>query len=104
MMRFWDGGFSDRFDRFGNMQVHWGAMIFFGLVFVAAIVVGILLLVKLARRHSKVSGANSMPPAGTPAPRLTPDTTRALEILNERLVKGEIGDEEYDRIKSKLKE
>lgn len=104
MMRFFDGRFSDRFDRLGNMGGGWILMAVFGLVILAAVVIGVLLLVKLAKRHPTYTGITTMPPAGGAAPRLTPDNARALEILNERLAKGEVNDEEYERIKGKLKE
>jgi uncharacterized membrane protein len=85
------------------MPVKMGLMVFFGLLFIALVVVGIVLLVKLASRHSTPVNSGMMPPNAGSAYRVNADNARAMEILNERLAKGEIGEEEFDRIKAKLK-
>ena len=96
MMRYWDGRFFDRFDGFGNLPIHWGVMVFFGLLLLAALVVGVILLARLAGRNHASSGSPAFP-------RPAPDSARALEILNERLARGEVNEEEYERIKARLK-
>jgi uncharacterized membrane protein len=104
MMGFWYGRFADNADRFRDMPVRFGLMALCGLVFVATVVVVIVLLVKMGKRHSVAYRASMMNAAGNTAPKLAPDTLKALEILNERLAKGEVAEEEYERIKAKIRE
>src|SRR5512137_3027742 len=103
MMGLWDNRFTDHFDRVRDfMPVRMGLMVFFGLMFIALVVVGIILLVKLAKRHSPAAGSGMVTPNTGSTYRMAADNARAMEILNERLAKGEVSEEEYDRIKAKL--
>lgn len=96
-MGIWDNRFTENFERMRDfMPMKIGLMVFVGLLFIGMVVVGIVLLVKLASRST------STPNTGN-AYRVHSDNARAMEILSERLAKGEIGEEEYDRIKAKLK-
>ena len=104
MMGIWDSRFAENFDRMRDFSpLKMGLMVFFGFLFIALVVVGIVLLVKLASRNATPSSQGMMPPNNNSAYRISADNARAMELLNERLAKGEIGEEEYDRIKAKLK-
>jgi putative membrane protein len=69
---------------------------FFGggmfMIITTVIIIGLIifLLVQLSRNRNL---------AGT---FLNPGSENALEILNKRLAKGEINEEEYDKLKSKI--
>lgn len=66
-----------------------------GMFLLAAfIVIAVLLIIRLARSpHRTMPGEFSRPPH---------PSMHALEILNERLAKGEISNEEYERLKAQI--
>ncbi len=80
MMNGWDGGTGGIF------------MWLFGLLFVAAVVVGIVLLVR-SGSHGSAGGSHPMTP-GAPAPTL-PSASSALQVLEDRYARGEIDREEF---------
>lgn len=94
MMRGYDFG---RFD--GHMGVFGGgAMLFGGLFFLALLVVGIIVVVRLLK--SKHAGTIS---SYNNADNTFQNVDSAMRILNERYAKGEMPDEEYATKKAELR-
>ncbi len=87
MMRGFSGFQS--FSRFGMMgNIGWFGMLIC-LLIIILIIIGVVYLIKgLTNRSHKDVSSNT--------------NNRSLEILNERLAKGEINKEEYDSIKRSL--
>ena len=91
-----DGRFDqgDRFDRFRTMfPGHW----LIGLLVAALVVVGIVLLVRALVRSSQKGHSSSAVNDMTAA-----NNSKPLQILDERLARGEIDTEEYRRRKDEL--
>ena len=94
MMRGYNfGGFEGHMGGFGG-----GAMLFGGLIFLALLVVGIIVAVRLLR--SKHVGTNS---SFHNTDHSFQNVDSAMRILNERYAKGEIPDEEYVTKKAELR-
>ena len=76
------GGYSPWFDLM---------MLFLGLLFVAAIIVLVVWLIRQSARH----GTTMMPPSGPPR-------DEALEIARRRLAAGEITCDQFEEIRKSL--
>lgn len=72
------------------MMGNWLGMVFMGLVFVVIVIV-IISLIAGAKNGSHYQMKNMS------------DTDSAMKILHERYAKGEINEEEYQRMKQNLK-
>jgi putative membrane protein len=103
MMGYWYNGF----DRFGHMGFGgWGMMLGGFLLTVLFVVLAVVLirnLVRHGRHHGAMHGGccGHEGHVGHEGHEGADDS--ALRILNERYVKGEIGDEEYAKKKAELK-
>jgi len=75
------------------------AVFFWILVAAAAIAVIVFIISQINRRQGPYTAAQ---PGGPP--RAPGDRSRALELLKERLARGEISEEEYLRLKRLLEE
>lgn len=85
---------GDRPDRFFMM---WPGMLI-GLVVLVLVIVGIVFLVRALVR----SGRSGNTPPAPPVPPVFPNDSKALQILDERLARGEISPEEYRQRKEEL--
>ncbi len=101
MMRGYNfGGFDGHMGGFGG-----GAMLFGGLIVLALLVVGVVLLVRLLKPkhfgpgHTYQNMGNSPQNMGNSPQNLD----SAMRILNERYAQGEISDEEYATKKTELR-
>ncbi|WP_147805324.1 SHOCT domain-containing protein [Alkalicoccus halolimnae] len=78
------------------MNGNWGSGMFVsGLIWILFLVLLIVLIIFLV---NKLSGT------GNSSSSTAPLRDESLNILKERFARGEISEEEYDRIKQKLKE
>ncbi|MBP7402817.1 MAG: SHOCT domain-containing protein [Clostridia bacterium] len=91
-----------------DLPLRLGAMALLGLLLLALLIIGIVLIVRLAGKpHVAASGRlPTTPPAAGPVPPApgAQDTEAALQILSRRLASGEIDEEEYKRIRDLLRE
>lgn len=92
------------FDRFGGRfdQMRFGhpAMWLFGLFIAALVITAIVFLIIALVRYSKRN--NSSGDVKPPVAQVSPYAGQALQILDERLARGEIDTEEYRRRKDEL--
>jgi putative membrane protein len=84
------GGWSDGMDGFS---------IFFGLLIALIFLIGIGVFIWWMGRQTSVS--KQVPPTRQ-APQIPVQRSRALELLDERYAKGEIGKEEYQERRETL--
>lgn len=96
-------GRTNQFDRFGRMgSFHPGFMVV-GLLIAIAVVVGIFFLVRaLVRSSRNHNNTMSVPMTPEVKPTVGAINAQALQILDERLARGEIDTEEYRRRKDEL--
>ena len=89
----------DRFDRFFLQRP---AMMIFGLVILVLVIVGIVFLVRALVRSGRSSNTTPPAPPSPPSPPAALIENKALQILDERLARGEISPEEYRQRKEEL--
>ena len=104
MMNNFSGRGMMDFDRFGSRfdQMHSfnPGMWLFGLLIAALVITAIVfLIIALVRYSRKNTGSAQMNPPVTPA---APFVGQALQILDERLARGEIDTDEYRKRKDEL--
>jgi putative membrane protein len=87
------GGFEGHMGGFGG-----GAMLFGGLIFLALLVVGIIVVIRLLKPRQ--AGTNN---SFHNTDNLFQNVDSAMRILNERYAKGEMPDEEYATKKAELR-
>lgn len=86
----------------------WGAMGVFGMILMAAlwvaIIVGVVYLIKAAVSGGRNANAASIPPAGQASAGETAATRgpAALQVLEERYARGDIGRDEFLQRKADL--
>jgi len=85
----------DRFDQFDRFFMMRPGMMIIGLIILVLVIVGIVFLIRALVR----AGRNGKTPVVPPT--INPDS-KALQILDERLARGEISPEEYRQRKEEL--
>jgi len=85
----------DQFDRYFMMRP---GLMLAGLIVLVLVIVGIFFLVRALVR----SGRSNNAPPSPPAPPTFGADNKALQILDERLARGEISPEEYRQRKEEL--
>lgn len=96
------GGRAGLYNRFGQNGMHPGFMVF-GLLIAILVVVGIVLLIRaLMHTSKKKHGIADHVSTTETRPFVSTATSQAVQILDERLARGEINTDEYRRRKDEL--
>jgi len=82
-----------RYYGYGNGGSHWVALVFLGIAMIVFWGALAWIIVTLVRHHGTPPGFGTTPSGSS----VSPPSSDGLRILNERLARGDIDDEQYIR-------
>lgn len=96
------GGRLDQFNRFDGYGRMGPGFMLIGLLIAVLIIVGIVLLIRAIVRSSKKNKGNIVSANPEAKQYFNASVSQAVQILDERLARGEIDTDEYRRRKDEL--
>lgn len=108
MMRFWNGFNNGSAGNFGSMGAGLAIMIVICVIVLAALAFCMVVCIRYLQSTHKKPAVPGQYPANLPGAakpanaQVSPTAFGAMNILNERYARGEIGEEEYNKKKADI--